>query len=255
MLMHKPTDTGTNRTGIATSPFDSPELIQGAQAAATGAGDGAVLRSERVSFARIAEPVGTVPPPASIKGMAKTLLEKVQGHKPTVFIDKLGQRLAYERTGVRLYDALLVKYDAATVHEGGPTRAQLESIRADEHRHLLMVRDAIAYLGADPTAMTPCADVTGVASLGWIQVLSDPRTTLTQCLDLMLAVEVADVEGWTLLTELATSLGFDDLAERFRAANLQEAEHATRMRGWAALAVLGQAGTGATSVAKPKGMH
>jgi rubrerythrin len=187
--------------------------------------------------------------------MAKTLLEKVQGHKPTVFIDKLGQRLAYERTGVRLYDALLAKYDAATVHDGGPTRAELESIRADEHRHMLIVRDAIAHLGADPTAMTPCADVTGVASLGWIQVLSDPRTTLTQCLDLMLAIEVTDVEGWTMLTDLATSLGFDDLAARFRDASLQEATHAMRMRGWASLAVLGQAGTAQTSVAKPKGMH
>lgn len=251
--MHKPTDTGTNRTGIATSPIDSPQLIKGAEAANTGSMDGAALLAERISFARDAEPVGTVPPPASVKGMAKTLLEKLQGHQPTVFIDKLGQRLAYERTGVRLYEALLAKHDAADVHQGGPTRAELEQIRNDEHGHMLILRDAMLYVGADPTAMTPCADVMGVASLGWIQVLSDPRTTLTQCLDVMLGVEVTDVEGWTTLASLAESLGFDDQAREFRDAHVQEEVHASNLRRWVASSVLGQAGTEKTPQRKPRG--
>lgn len=259
--MHKPTDTGMNRTGIATSPFDSPELIRGAGTAqadrvsSVDSADGDALLAERVSFARGAEPVGTVPPPASVKGLAKTVLEKLQGHQPTVFVDKLGQRLAYERTGVRLYDALLAKFDAANVHEGGPTRTELEEIRSDEHHHAMIVRDAIAMLGADPTAMTPCADVMGVASLGWVQVLSDPRTTLTQCLDVMLAVEVADVEGWQVLVQLADSLGFDELATQFRTAERQEELHAQRVRAWVARAVLGQAGPAAAPMTKPKALH
>lgn len=248
MLRDKPTDTGTNRTGIATSPIDSRRTIEAAeQATPDGRLDGRALEAERVLWARSADPVGTVPPPGTLRGLAKTALEMLRGHKPTVLIDKLGERLAYERTGTRLYDALLAKLEAANVHEGGPTRAELLKIRDDEHRHMLLVRDAIEQLGADPTAMTPGADIVGVAGLGWVQVLGDPRTTLAQCLDVMLIAEHGDVAGWELLTELAASLGLDDLAAEFRAAGVVEEEHAAKVRTWLARSVLGQAGAHPTT--------
>jgi hypothetical protein len=242
-MTDKPTDIGMNRTGIATSPIDSRRLVEAAEQASTaGPLDGKSLEAERVRCAREADPVGTVPPPGTVKGLAKTVVEMLEGHKPGVFIDKLGERLAYERTGTRLYDALIAKHEAAHVHEGGPTRTELEKIRHDEHQHMLLVRDAIRQLGADPTAMTPCADVAGVAGLGWVQVLADPRTTLTQCLDVMLIVENGDVDGWDLLSEMATALGLDDLADRFREANLVEQDHARKVRGWLSAALLGQVG-------------
>jgi ferritin-like protein len=242
-MMDKPTDTGMNRTGIATSPIDSKKTIEAAAAMpTTGALDGKVLEGERVVWARDAEPIGTVPPPGSLKGMAKTALEILEGHKPTVLIDKLGERLAYERTGTRLYEALLAKYEAANVHEGGPTRAELEQIRNEEHEHVLLVRDAMRELGADPTAMTPSADLVGVAGSGWIQVLTDPRTTLSQCLEVMLIAEDGDGEGWSLLVQLTGELGFDELAGKFRQANLVEEEHARKVRLWLTNSVLGQAG-------------
>jgi rubrerythrin len=172
----------------------------------------------------------------------KSVVEKLEGHKVTVFLDKLGERLAFERTGARLYDALLAKYEAASVHPGGPTREQIEKIRDDEIRHLAIVRDAMLQLGADPTAMTPGADVIGVAGSGWAQVLSDPRSTLSQCLVVMLSAEVADGEGWQLLVTLAESLGFDDLATQFRTALVEEEQHAMQVRAWVTTSVLGQSG-------------
>jgi len=241
-----PTDTGMNRTGIATSPFDATKTIQGARDAHTltvPPVDGEALMGERVLWARDADPVGSVPPPATVKGFVKTLIERVQGHKPTVMIDKLGQRLAYERTGVRLYEALLAKYDAAEIHVGGPTRMELLEIRNDEHEHMLIVREAIRQLGADPTAMTPGADVMGVASLGWVQVLGDPRTTFSQCLDVMQAVEDGDVDGWLLLIDMAQALGLDELETKFRQAELTETEHAQKIRLWLRASIMGQLGT------------
>jgi len=116
---------------------------------------------------------------------------------------------------------------------------------------MLLVRDAIQQLGADPTAMTPGADVVSVAGRGWVQVLADPRTTLTQCLDVMLIVEDGDVDGWDLLTGLATALGMDDLADRFREANLVEQDHARQVRGWVATSVLGQLGVQPDASAGP----
>lgn len=241
--MHKPTDTGMNRTGAGMSPIDSVRTVKGAkEQGAPAMVDGQVLEAERTAWAKDAEPVGTVPPPSTVKGVIKTLLEKLQGHQPTVFIDKLGARLQFERTGCRLYDAILAKYEAADVHEGGPMRAELERMREDERRHFILVRDALRQLGADPTAVTPCADVTAVAALGWIQAITDPRTTLTQCLDVILMAEVVDGDGWLLLVQLAESLGFDDMAEQFRAALADEEMHVAMVRTWIENALLGQSG-------------
>ena len=44
-----------------------------------------------------------------IRDRLKTALNKLTGVSPEMLIDKLGERLAFERTGVRLYEALLAK--------------------------------------------------------------------------------------------------------------------------------------------------
>lgn len=242
--MNKPTDTGLNRTGIATSPIDSRRTIEGAEQVQTeDIVDGDGVAAERLIWASDAPPVGTMPPPATLKGLIKTVIEKLAGHKPTVFLDKLGERLAFERTGTRLYEAAMVKLDAADPHPGGPSRADLAEHHAVERRHFLLVRDAIIELGADPTAMTPCADLMAVASLGWVQAVSDPRTTLNQCLDILLIAELADTGGWQLLAELADQLGFDDLGRRFRDALAEEERHVLRVRAWISAALVGEAAT------------
>jgi hypothetical protein len=246
--MHKPTDIGPNRTGIGTSPIDSKRTMQGAAEAQTsGTIDGHAIELERVRWSSEAMPLGTVPPPGTVKGVIKSILEKVEGHKATVLIDKLGERLAFERTGTRLYEALLAKFEAAHVYEGGPTRQQIEQIHDDELRHFALVRDALLQLGADPTAMTPSADVIGVAGSGWVQVLTDPRSTLTQCLVVILSAEVADGEGWELLVGLTESLGFDELAQQFRLALIEEEHHALAVRTWVTRSVLGQSGATSAS--------
>ncbi len=153
--MKKPTDIGKNRTGIATSPFDSKDTVQGAQQGAhqnvNGATlDGARYAAEKLAWSKVADPVGTMPPPLTIKGVATTAVQMIQGHKPTVFLDKLGERLAFERSGVRLYEALIVKLEAGDLHQGGPTRDDFEHIRDDELLHYPLVRDAMRPLGAHP---------------------------------------------------------------------------------------------------------
>jgi hypothetical protein len=239
----KPTDVGKNRTGVAASPIDAPQTAEGAsedyRKGAPGTPD---IHTIRLSYSQRAEPVGTMPPPLTIKGMAKTAISKLKGRSPNVFIDKLGERLAFERGGVRLYEALLVKLQASHNPDPSLTIEALREIHDDELRHVGVLRRAIEHMGADPTAMTPCADVTGVAASGFVQVLSDPRTTLTQCLGVMLQVEVADAVTWELLVELAAEMGQDDLADEFRQAMLEEQRHVDMVRRWTADAVLGQAG-------------
>jgi rubrerythrin len=242
-MMKKPTDIGANRTGIATSPIDSQRLTAAAkEAAPSSPGDATLISAVRVEYERDSEPVGTLPPPVTVKGVVKTVVGAVKGENANVLIDKLGERLAFELGGTRLYEALIAKLAAAQPHAGGPTREALEEIRDEELKHAGILMRAIERIGADPTALTPCADVTGVIAEGLVQVLTDPRTTLTQCLNAILTAELTDNASWELLAELAAGLEQDELAEECRLALAEEEVHLARVRGWLSSAVLGQAG-------------
>ena len=251
--MKKPTDLGTNRTGAQASPLDSKKTAEGAVSSQlVDPGDAGALAEERTLWANDAAPVGTIPPPLSVTGMVKSAVEVIKGNVPTVLLDKIGERLAFERTGVRLYEALLSKLAAAELHEGGPTAAEVMRIRDDELRHFLDLKDGMEMLGADPTAMTPCADVVAVASSGVLKVLTDPRTTLSQCLESLLMVELMDNDAWATLATLAEGYGKSDLAERFRRDLADEVQHLEMVRRWVNLGTMGQAGLAPTP---PKDDH
>jgi rubrerythrin len=246
----KPTDLGPNRTGAGTSPIDTARTAEGAQKLSPDMQDGALFEQTRLQFSTQAPPVGSMPPPATMKGIAKTAVNILKGNKPTVLLDKLGERLAFERTGARLYDALIVKFQASSTHSGA-TRELLDAIRTDELRHVGLLIESFERLGADPTAMTPCADVTAVASMGIIQVLTDPRTTFTQCLDAVLIAELADTDGWTMLADLCEAIGQNELATQFRTAEEEEQRHVTLVREWLASALIGQARQEPTAGVQP----
>ena len=95
-----------------------------------------------------------------------------------------------------------------------------------------MLRDAMTELGADPTAMTPAADVIGVASSGLLQVVTDPRTTLPQSLQALLTAELTDNDGWQRLIELARLHGKEGMVARFEAAKAAEEVHLAEVRRW-----------------------
>ncbi|WP_437765141.1 ferritin-like domain-containing protein [Sorangium sp. So ce281] len=224
---------GTNTTGIATSPIDSKELIEFAQVIPPSSpgseADAAAVRSE---YARESGTVGSVPPPASLKGVVKAAGELIHGRPPALLIDKLGERLQFERSGTRLYEAMIAKHDAEGSFEGGPTRADLEAIRDDELRHFALLKRAIERLGADPTAMTPGADVIGLASSGVLAVAVEPRINLGQSLQALLVAELTDNDSWRMLIDLAIACGQDEMAAEFRVAEQHEALHLERVRAW-----------------------
>lgn len=247
------TSTGLNRTGAAMSPEGS-RAMQAASLELTPPAtvDLTEMKAMRMRSIAEADAVGSIPPPATLGGIVKTGLSMVTGNQPTLLLDKMGERLAFERTGTRLYDALITKYEALSATSELPTLDQLPAtsagkltratdrtplaalkrIRAEEHAHFQLLSQAIESLGGDPTAQTPCADVAGAASIGFMQVLTDPRTTLAQCLDVMLGVELTDNAGWELLIQLAEDNAQSDLAGRFLGALAEEQEHAIIVRGW-----------------------
>ncbi|MGE0525972.1 MAG: DUF892 family protein [Bdellovibrionales bacterium] len=224
------TQIGMNRTGAQTSPFDTGEMLEDARQLTDEeirTKTNMDLSAVRKQYFKLAEPVGSVPIPASLTGLVKTAADTIKGLSPEIFIDKLSERLAFERTGVRLYDALITKCEAAKAELPLQT---LVRFRAEEHQHFDLLTRVIRDLGADPTAQTPGADVTAVSAMGLIQVVSDPRTTVAHCLQAILTAELADHEGWELLIQLAEQMNQPEAASDFRKALAEEENHLTQIR-------------------------
>jgi ferritin-like metal-binding protein YciE len=147
-----------------------------------------------------------------------------------VLRDKLGERLAFERTGVRLYEALMVKCQALQGTQNELPLIELRKHRDDEVRHFKLVEQALDKLGADPTAQTPSADMGATASMGFLQVISDPRSTIPQALNALLTAELTDNAGWELLIKLAREHGQDDMVQDFEQALQSERSHAAEVQ-------------------------
>jgi rubrerythrin len=230
--MHKATRLGKNRTGIQMSPADSRKMLQEPKGAPFTPGDDSGIMKIRTAYIEASGPVGTVPPPATAKGALKAGAKALTGKKAHVFIDRIGERLAFERTGTRLYDAFITKCRAEANGAAKQLIAQLEHIRDEEAAHFHLLVECMEKLGADPTAQTPAADVTGVESAGLMQVVTDPMTSATQSLHAILIAELADNDAWDELVLLAQELGQDDMVGQFAAARDQEREHLATIRQW-----------------------
>lgn len=264
------TTLGMNRTGAKVSPLGTQAMNDAVKELTPEVLpiDTAGIEAERITYINAAEAVGSIPPPASVKGVVTSGMAKLRGGQPSLLMDKLGERIAFERGGTRLYEALIAKHEAVDALgqevlpradevleltlEGmaalapieGETPAQtLLRIRNEEHEHFLMLCQAMEQLGGDPTAMTPCADVSATASMGLMQVMTDPRTTLAQCLNAILIAEMTDNAGWELLISLAEEAGEEELAGRFLGALAQEQEHLAITKGWLVALVSRNAGT------------
>ncbi len=224
---------GMNRTGIQMSPIDG-QAMQQADPALLPKQDGSEgsLAAIRNDYIANADALGSVPLPGTLSGAINMGMTMLKGESPTVLLDKLGERLAFERTGTRLYDALITKCEV--LPDGGisMTLDELLRIRNDESRHFLMVKEAIESLGGDPTAQTPSADLVGVESQGLVQVLSDPRTNIAQSLHAIVTAELSDNAGWETLVALADEQDLTELVSNFTLALDEEREHLNMVQTW-----------------------
>lgn len=240
--MENAINVGMNRTGMDMAPLAKGDMVDyaKAEAARTPESDGS-FEAVHMAYAEEAERVGSVPIPATVKGMASTAVSHIKGTQPEVLIDKLGERLAFERAGTRLYEAMLLKCGAVDAALHPVDVPALARIRDDEEAHFHLVHGHLERLGADPTAMTPCADMAGVQGMGLMQVITDPRTTIAQALNALLTAELTDSASWDLLVELASQTGHEEMASEFTAALETERQHVEMVRGWLRRAVLEEA--------------
>jgi rubrerythrin len=222
-----------NQTGVMANPDLAAELIQGAKKTIPSSESGVEqVEANRASYLKEGLPIGS-PPVIVVNEQQGEEELAADADRMSVLLDKLGERLAFERQGTRLYEAFLQKLEQAPLENGGgPSSEDLRHIGDEELEHFKLLQEAIAEIGGDATVQTPSADVVGVLSHGILQVVSDPRTTIPQTLQAVLSAELADNDGWQMLNELAGQLGRSDLATKCAKAFQEEQEHLENVRGW-----------------------
>ena len=72
----------------------------------------------------------------------------------------------------------------------------------------------MSSVGGDPTAITPDANLQATAGQGIACVLLDPRTSLVDCLEAMLIIELTDQDMWSMLARTAEPLGDASMIEK-----------------------------------------
>jgi hypothetical protein len=95
-----------------------------------------------------------------------------------------------------------------------------------------MLEQCVLDFGGDPTMVSPAADVGATMTAGVLKVVADPRTTISQCLEAILAAELIDNDCWGVLTSMAKQQGLDEVVADFEEALLEEQEHLKNARQW-----------------------
>jgi len=232
-----------NRTGLRASADLAEKMKQASQSSSVEVGADHGSDYVRQSFTHLRGNLGSVPRAAGRQPLAKininvpdpdSSIGQVYNKRAEQLTNKLGQRLALERAGARLYDALILKCE--TVADDFTLSVisvdLLKQFREEEVNHSCMLTAAMDHLGMDPTALTPDADASAIASLGLSKVLSEPRTTVLQCLEAIQTAELTDNVGWALLRELCLDLDLTQIADEFGRALAQEEVHAEMVTEW-----------------------
>jgi len=151
---------------------------------------------------------------------------------PTWLLDKVSERLAFQRRGVQLYNELLRKLDTVGSFKGGPNSSELHDILSDENRHLLMLTDTLNELRGTSAVSPNTADMGTSLSDSVLTMVTDPGTSFLQSLEAIVVTELADGEAWPLLADLARAAGEDIFAHQCDRARLNKERHLRKIRRW-----------------------
>uniref|UniRef100_I1XN01 Ferritin/DPS protein domain-containing protein n=2 Tax=Methylophaga nitratireducenticrescens TaxID=754476 RepID=I1XN01_METNJ len=160
-------------------------------------------------------------------------IKKVHQHNTELLLHKLGQRMAFERASVRLYEALIFKCLAA--RNGKKTVVsidQLRQFRDEEVEHSFLLKTAIETLGFDPDEWIPDADSSLISSLQTPKVFTKKNSSVLSCLEAVLIFATNDNAEWHTLHELFTNMGLQDLAAEFNQALEEDSRQLETISHW-----------------------
>jgi ferritin-like protein len=159
------------------------------------------------------------------------------GMNPQLFVEKIAERLTFERIATRLYEILIDKL--MTTENRTIIIEELQKIRSDKARHFSILAEAIDSLGGGFSTDMPDVDLANRELLGLTQIVSDPQASLAQSLHAILCAELIDQAGWDLLIELAKEQQQMAFVTDFTIAFDEEKLHAQQIRQWYQELILG----------------
>jgi bacterioferritin (cytochrome b1) len=144
-------------------------------------------------------------------------------------IDLLNERLAFERTGVRLYDRILLRMRLSDDRQMERMIDRMQRFRDEEWEHEKWLEEQIRELHGDDHLPTEKSVLVLAETQGIERVVHrDPR--LPHDFHALLTAELADNGGWDLLVRIADEFGDYDAKREFRKRLREEQEHVLFVR-------------------------
>jgi len=169
---------------------------------------------------------------------------KLQDNNLDPLIDLMTERLTFERAGVKLYDKILDALEQADGRFRGML-PKMQQFRDEEKDHEEWLEEKIRALGGDAHGRTPKAELTEAESEGIGKVVLEEEHEVPELFHALLAAELVDNAGWTLLVELADQADDSEARREFEKRMREEEDHLMFVReavsGFLRHEVLGQA--------------
>jgi bacterioferritin (cytochrome b1) len=140
-------------------------------------------------------------------------------------LDLLNERCAFERTGVKLYDAIIAKMRKSTDGQPAGLLDQMQEHRDQEKEHEEWLEQEIRSLGGNPHAETDKVRLVETESKGITEVILDGDPDIVHLFHALLLAELADNAGWDLLVQLADQAGDKRSKREFEQRLHDEQEH------------------------------
>jgi rubrerythrin len=140
-------------------------------------------------------------------------------------IDLLCERLAFERSGVKLYDRVIEALQGTTDAELHSLQATLEEHRAEEREHESWLEGQIRALGGETSLECDGARLASREAAGIEEVAAHDGGDLRHLFHALLAAEAMDETGWKLLVEVAEDAGDREARREFARRHSHEQEH------------------------------
>jgi rubrerythrin len=158
-----------------------------------------------------------------------TAMEKLAKKNVMKVIDLLCERLAFERSGVKLYDTLLSRLRASDDPALKALLGDVKEFREEEKEHEEWLEEQIRALGGDAHAPTEQSVLVQTEAEGLERVIRrDP--SIPHDFHALLTAELADNAGWDLLVQLADELGDSDAKKQFEKRLREEEKHLSFVR-------------------------
>jgi bacterioferritin (cytochrome b1) len=157
-------------------------------------------------------------------------MRKLTEHNRERVIDLLCERLAFERSGIRLYDRILATMQGTTDPEVHALQPTMEEHRDEEQEHAAWLETQIRALGGDASVQTECSRLACREAAGIEDIATNDSADLQHLLHALLAAEAMDNAGWDMLVELAEDANDRDARRELTRRQHHEREHLAFVR-------------------------